>query len=172
MLILKKEGRSKFKKPLGQLHPSIKVIKNDLEKFKVNNDLIISVGDLTTINLQKEGIIPHMGILDNKIERKDSPYENEIVYDKVTLKAHNPPGTITQDLWNTIEEGFRLIKTARYNILIVVDGEEDLAVIPCAIMAPPGSIIIYGQPGEGVVILEVDKLKNKTEKLMDAFEEV
>jgi GTP-dependent dephospho-CoA kinase len=171
VLILKKEGRSKFKKPFGTLYPSIKDLKKKLRVMGINS-LIISVGDLTTINLQKEGIIPQMGILDNKIERKASAYENEIVYDKVTLKAQNPPGTITEDLWDTIEEGFRLIKTAGYNVLIVVDGEEDLAVIPGVITAPPGSVVIYGQPGEGVVLCEVDQLKNKAKKLMETFEEV
>jgi len=40
-----------------------------------------------------------------------------------------------------------------------VDGEEDLAVIPCVLMAPEGSLILYGQPGEGVVLVETDKVK-------------
>jgi hypothetical protein len=38
-------------------------------------------------------------------------------------------------------------------------------------MAPPGSIIFYGQPGEGVVLCEVDKIKEKAEDLIKKLEE-
>ena len=55
-----------------------------------------------------EGIIPDMGIVDNMIERK--PSDHEICYDNVTLKTKNPPGTITDQLWKTIKEGFGLLK--------------------------------------------------------------
>ncbi len=171
MLILKAEGRSEFKKPLGKLYPSIKDVKEHLENFRKENNIIISIGDVTTINLQKEGIIPNMGIVDNRIERRDSEFQNKLVYDKIQLNAENPPGTITQNLWDTIKKGFHIIETSHHNILIVVNGEEDLAVIPCAIMAPYNSIILYGQPGEGVVFCEVDKVKNKAEKLLKKFEE-
>jgi hypothetical protein len=171
VLILKEEGRSEFKKPFGKLYPSIKDLKDNLEKYKRENNLIISIGDVTTINLQKEGIKPDMGIIDNKIERKESEFKNKLVNYNVQLKAENPPGTITRNLWNTIKKGFHLIETSQNNILIIVNGEEDLAVIPCVIMAPSNSIILYGQPGEGVVVCEVDKVKSEAEKLLEKFEE-
>ena len=39
-------------------------------------------------------------------------------------------------------------------------------------MAPSNSIILYGQPGEGVVFCEVDnKVKSEAEKLLEKFEE-
>ena len=41
------------------------------------------------------------------------------------------------------------------DVLILVDGEEDLAVIPLILAAPFGVFILYGQPGEGVVVCEV-----------------
>ena len=34
---------------------------------------------------------------------------------------------------------------------VLVDGEEDLAVIPLVIAAPDGAIVLYGQPRQGVV---------------------
>jgi len=36
-----------------------------------------------------------------------------------------------------------------------VCGEEDLATIPAVVYAPIGSIVIYGQPKEGVVLIKV-----------------
>jgi len=42
-------------------------------------------------------------------------------------------------------------------IAVIVDGEEDLAVIPLSLLMPESSLICYGQPGEGVVALVVDE---------------
>jgi len=166
---LKEEERGAFKNPFGELHSSITEIKNTLKKYKKNNQLIISIGDATTINLIREGIIPDIGIIDNQIERKKSPLENEFGYDHVQLNAANPPGNITPELCKTIKKAFGLYISG-FNILIVVEGEEDLAVLPCIITAPPGTVVLYGQPGEGVVLCEVDKFKDKIEDYLDKFE--
>ncbi|KAF5084010.1 hypothetical protein DSECCO2_83710 [anaerobic digester metagenome] len=168
MLILKKEMRSEFKKPFGKLYPSIEDAEEILKSSIQNGNPIISIGDVTTRNILEAEIIPDMGIVDNKIERK--PSEDEIYYDNITLKTENPPGTITDDLWKTIEKAFQLMDS-KHHVLITVNGEEDLAVIPCAIMAPSGSIILYGQPGEGVVLCEVDKIKKTAERLIKMLEE-
>jgi GTP-dependent dephospho-CoA kinase len=160
VLVLKEEMRSEFKKPIGTLYPSISHAKGSL-LLKGDKSLVISIGD--------EGIIPDIGIVDNMIERE--PSDHEICYDNVTLKTKNPSGTITDQLWKTIKEGFSLVEKAGYNVLIVVEGEEDLSAIPCIVMAPPGSLIFYGQPGEGVVLCEVDKMKEKAEDLIKKLEE-
>jgi len=168
VLILKKEMRSEFKKPIGTLFPSISDAKSSIEEIG-DKSLLISIGDVTTRRMLDEGIVPDVGIVDNLIEREPSDYE--ICYDNVTLKTKNPPGTITDQLWKTIKEGFSLVEKAGYNVLIVVEGEEDLSAILCIVMAPAGSIIFYGQPGEGVVLCEVDKIKEKAEDLIKKLEE-
>ena len=54
--------------------------------------------------------------------------------------------------------------------MIYVDGEEDLAVIPLVIASDEGSIILYGQPGEGVVFREVDQeAKEKARDMLACF---
>jgi uncharacterized protein (UPF0218 family) len=168
VLILKKEMRAEFKKPVGTLYSSISEAKDTINSLG-NKSLIISIGDVTTRNMLDEGITPDVGIVDNMIERQPSDYE--ICYDNVTLKTKNPPGTITDQMWKTIKEGFSLVEKAGYNVLIVVDGEEDLSAIPCMVMAPAGSIIFYGQPGEGVILCEVDEIKEKAEDLIKKLEE-
>jgi uncharacterized protein (UPF0218 family) len=168
VLILKKEMRSEFKKPIGTLFPSISDAKSSIDEIG-DKSLLISIGDVTTRRMLDEGIVPDVGIVDNLIEREPSDYE--ICYDNVTLKTKNPPGTITDQMWKTIKEGFRLVEKAGYNVLIVVEGEEDLSAIPCMVMAPAGSLIFYGQPGEGVVLCEVDKIKEKAEDLIKKLEE-
>lgn len=167
MLILNQKSRSEFKKPIGVLYPSLKDAKVFIDS-KYPDELLISVGDVTTQNLQKAGLIPHLGIIDNVVERKPATYD--VVYDNVTLNVKNPPGVITDELQEAIRKAFQLIKTG-FKVLILVDGEEDLAAIPCALMAPSGSLILYGQPGEGLVVCEVDKVINKVKKLKDKLEE-
>ncbi|HII83526.1 MAG TPA: DUF359 domain-containing protein [Methanobacterium subterraneum] len=167
MLILNQKSRSEFKKPIGVLYPSLSDAKEFIES-KYPDELLISVGDITTQNLQKAGLIPHLGIIDNVVERKPATYD--VVYDNVTLNVKNPPGVITDELQEAIRKAFKLIKTG-FRVLILVDGEEDLAAIPCALMAPSGSLILYGQPGEGLVVCEVDKVINKVKKLKNKLEE-
>jgi len=169
VLKLKEEERGAFKKPFGKIYSSLSEIKNTLEKYKNNHQLIISIGDVTTLNLIKEGIIPDIGIIDEQIERKKSPMDNEFGYDHVELNAANPAGTITPELCKIIKKAIGLYISG-FNVLIVVEGEEDLAVLPCVIIAPPGTVVLYGQPGEGVVLCEVDKFKDKTDEFLDKFE--
>jgi len=167
VLILKKKLRSDFKKPLGDLYPSLDDVE-DFLKSKYADELLISVGDVTTHNLQKAGLIPHLGIIDNIIERNPASYD--VVYDNVTLNVKNPPGVITDELQETIKKAFKLVKSG-FHVLILVDGEEDLAVLPCILTAPSGSLVLYGQPGEGLVVCEVDKVINKVKKFKDKLEE-
>lgn len=167
MLILKKELRSEFKKPFGKIYPSVIDAKEHLKDSLGKNGIVISIGDVTTQNMLNACMVPDIGIVDNKIERRVS--ENEIRYENITLKAENPAGTITDDLQSSIEEAFSSVEKGK--VLIVVEGEEDLAVIPCVIMAPSGSVIFYGQPGEGVVLCEVDKVKKTAEDLIKKLEE-
>lgn len=168
MLILKEEERKAFKKPFGEIYSSVSEIKKTLEKYKNNHQLIISIGDATTSNLIHEGLTPDIGIIDYRVERRKSEKDDELIYNHVQLNAANPPGTITTALWDAINKAFELQKSGS-NVLLVVDGEEDLAVLPCVITAPPGTIVLYGQPGEGVVLCEVDKFKGKAKEFMKKF---
>lgn len=165
MLILPPELRSKLKKPLGDLYSSFQQAVSRLGP----DDFIISVGDVTTKNLVEYGIHPRLAIIDYRIQRKDS--HQEINYPATILKAENPAGTITPDLWETIETALESIAQSSKNFLIIVKGEEDLAVLPCILLAPDDSFILYGQPNQGLVMLKSGKLKNEAEDLINRFEE-
>lgn len=165
MLILQKELRRELKDPLGNLYNSLEEVKDSLSKY----NYIISVGDVTTKNLIESEIYPNLGIIDNRIQRMDS--DHEINYHATILNAENPPGTITKDLWETIDRAISSSKNSKKNFLIVVEGEEDLAVLPSIILAPKNTVLMYGQPNQGLVVVEVEKLKKKAEELINKFEE-
>ncbi|MBR4396427.1 MAG: GTP-dependent dephospho-CoA kinase family protein [Methanobrevibacter sp.] len=130
---------------------------------------LISVGDQTTKNLVDNDLIPDLGIIDNRIQRKDHNYD--IIRTENILNADNPAGTITENLWETIEGAISLTLDDGENRIIVVKGEEDLAVLPCLLIAPEDAVILYGQPNEGLVFVNVFEGKGKAERLMTFFNE-
>ena len=42
-----------------------------------------------------------------------------------------------------------------------VDGEEDLLALPAVLSSPEKSIVVYGQPGEGIVLVRVSAQSKK-----------
>ena len=141
---LNKDTISKLKKPLGKL----------------------SVGDATFNNLTKYELYPDIGIIDNLIQRKN--HNHEVIKAENILKAKNPAGTITDDLWETIGQAMELSGDGNCHV-IEVDGEEDLAVLPCILMASDETTILYGQPNEGLVLLKVYDAKDYAQNLIDTF---
>ncbi len=159
---LNKDVIAELKRPLGKLFPDFEEAIDEITSSK----FLISVGDATFNNLITHDIFPDVGIIDNLIQRKNHNWDY-LPIDKI-LEAKNPAGTITENLWETIEESIAIAKNGD-NQLIVVDGEEDLAVLPCILIAPEDTIILYGQPNEGLVLLNVSDLKEKAQNLLDGF---
>ena len=165
MFILDENLIDEFKKPLGKLYIDFE----DAIPMIKKADFLISVGDQTTKNLLDNDLIPDLGIIDNRIQRKD--HNHDIIRTENILEADNPAGTITEDLWETIEKAISLSLDDRENRIIVVKGEEDLAVLPCLLIAPEDTVILYGQPNEGLVFVNVFEGKDKADKLMTYFNE-
>lgn len=159
MFVLNNNMISEFKKPLGKLYPNFEDAIPDIKKA----DFLISVGDQTTKNLKDNDLTPHLGIIDNRIQRKD--HSHDLIQNNI-LEANNPAGTITDDLWETIESAIKAINTDGLKRQIVVKGEEDLAVLPCILIAPEDTIILYGQPNEGLVYVKASDVKSKAKELM------
>lgn len=165
MFVLDENLIGEFKAPLGKLYVNFE---DAIPKIK-EASFLISVGDQTTKNLLDNDLIPDLGIIDNRIQRKD--HNHNIIQTKNILEADNPAGTITENLWETIDSAISLILEDNENRLIVVKGEEDLAVLPCLLMAPEDAVILYGQPNEGLVFVNVFEAKDKATKLMTYFNE-
>ncbi|RXE56650.1 hypothetical protein ABH15_00230 [Methanoculleus taiwanensis] len=158
MYRLPDEHRDCFKKPFGVLYPDIAGLLPALEGRK-----IYVVGDVVTQNLVKLGITPDVAVIDGFTMR--TPVTRSPLLRSRRVGAWNPAGMITGELITAIEEA-----VADPPRLIVVDGEEDLGVIPMVIAAPIGSAVLYGQPGEGVVLRIVDaKAKEEAASLLRLF---
>jgi GTP-dependent dephospho-CoA kinase len=165
--------RDALKTPFGKLYRcnGEECLRRIVESLK-NPAKIISIGDVTTYNLLKAGVMPDICIVDDRTMRL--PVDHDMR--KGTAHASfrdvsvaNPPGVITQELIDAIRKSMDSGKPVR----IFVDGEEDLAVIPACEYAPVGSVVLYGQPNEGVVAVAVtEEKKRETLSLMEQMESV
>ena len=158
--------RSRLKSPLGLLLLESEVNKKNIQKHISENSYIITVGDRTTEKMLDFGLIPSLQIIDGQEKRikRDIPKNFEVSTD---MTCENPAAEITSQSIETIKQAF-LSKTP---IRITVDGEEDLLVIPVCIYAPENSVVMYGQPNEGLVIVKITpEIRNKTQTLLDSME--
>ena len=78
-------------------------------------------------------------------------------------RVKNPAGTISNSLILALKKCIK-----RKKGWIEIGGEEDLAVLPALAYAPLGRTLLYGQPNEGIVWVEVDEKMRKFAKNMIA----
>ena len=150
MLKLPKYLRKELKKPIGDLHESIDLIQEILQEQLSNEKLVIGIGDVTTKTLVELGLTPQICIVDNLIERR--PVQHNLDHTDNIVYVENPPGVLTDELMELIEDSIKT-STMTNPIIIVVDAEEDLAVLPAILNSPENTYILYGQPKEGVVLV-------------------
>ncbi|UCD13516.1 MAG: DUF359 domain-containing protein [Thermoplasmatales archaeon] len=164
MLVLPEDLRKKLKEPLGNL-----VDEQGLLRLLQNEKKIVTVGDLVTFTLLKNGIEPILCIVDYVLERKEcsSGMKDKIQrFGKKHVQVKNPPGTITDELWNAIGYAYKSLKDGPFRI--EVDGEEDLAALPAIYLAPRDATIIYGLLNKGVVVVKATEAqKSKVKEILD-----
>ncbi len=154
-----------MKVPLGILLPENQTQKNEIQKHLTDNSYIITVGDRTTEKMIDFGLIPSLQIIDGqeKREKREPPkLENA-----TELTVDNPAAQITSQSISAIKKAF----TMKSPVRILVDGEEDLLVLPACVHAPDNAVVMYGQPHEGLVIAKITtEIRNKAQSLLDLME--
>lgn len=160
--------RQKLKSPLGLLirgtsDDTMKKLKELVEREKPSK--IISVGDIVSDSMSRHDIPPHLMILDNKVMREAiTPILLEA---DQTLHLKNPAGTLTDQAWTIVQKSLKQAKRTK----IVVDGEEDLLTLVAVLCAPEKSLVVYGQPKEGIVVVKVtSQTKETVRQIVEAME--
>ena len=112
---------------------------------------------------------PTIAVVDLLVERKQrykSLSDHLLPSGSVVLKATNPPSSLTPSLFQAVKKAFM----GKKPVVILVTGEEDLAVLPVILAAPLKSIVLYGQPSMGIVkIVVTERVKKKTYNLVHKF---
>jgi uncharacterized protein (UPF0218 family) len=157
--------REQMKIPLGILLPEIQANKENILKNISENSFIITVGDRTTQKMIEFDLIPSLQIVDGieKREKREPPK----LANATEITVDNPPAEITLQSIDVIKKAFLMNPPVR----ILVTGEEDLLVLPVCIHAPENSVVLYGQPNEGLVITKITtEIRNKAQSLLDLME--
>ena len=157
--------RNQLKIPLGLLLPENQTDKINIQKHLSKNSYIITVGDRTTKKMIEFGLIPSLQIIDGKEKREKK--EPPKLANAIELTVQNPAAEITSQSIDMIKNAF----TMKSPVRLFVIGEEDLLVLPVCIHAPENSIVLYGQPNEGLVIVKITpEIRNKVQSLLDLME--
>ena len=128
---------------------------------------IVAVGDVSVATLIDMGVIPDIAMVDGMTKRTELDEKVDLSMFDIQLTANNPAGQITPSLIESIEKALRNDQTT----CIDVNGEEDLAPIIVHMLAPIGTNVVYGQPGNGVVLTITNlKTKNRCRDLLSQFE--
>lgn len=151
--------RDELKIPLGVLLRDTS--KENISKHIPQNSYVITVGDATTEKMLNFGFVPSLQIVDGyeKRGKRVPPHSTA-----TKLFCDNPAAQITPQSIETIKQAL----ATKPPVQILVNGEEDLLVIPVCIYAPEDSVVLYGQPNEGLVIVPItQEIRNKTKNLVN-----
>ena len=159
-----------LKKPLGKLLLDRDITERKLRKDALaNNQKLITIGDRTTERVISFNIFPNLAIIDGMERRqvKNSTISSRAIGKKsvgyTRISCINPPGSITKEAVDKIKFALSVEK----NFILQIVGEEDLLTLPVCYFAPGNTIVCYGQPLEGLVIIKVDQsIKRKAKELM------
>ena len=150
------EQRQTFAQPLDRLIAGtreetipkvIELIKGYQEKF--NEIRCYLVGDIVTQDFLSNDYLKSLVkicIIDEMTQREFVEIDLGTQFEEI-IEIKNPTGTINKSNWKVIEE---VINSQKNTVIKVIEGEEDLLVIPLILKLPLlkdcKQLVFYGQP--------------------------
>lgn len=161
--ILPEGLREDLREPLGQVVGSVEAILED------SAGPVVAVGDVVTGHLLDASVEPLVSIIDGRTERKavDESLRRRLPL-QTGRSVPNEAGTLSGEL---VAATVTAIDDGEPGRVLTVDGEEDLAALPAVLAAPENAVVVYGQPGEGMVRAIVDEAtRTRVRGLLDQFD--
>jgi len=156
---LTEKARLFLKKPQGLLltRNVLEKTKKILKKAKI--PFVCLVGDYTTQFFEKNNLKFDIAVIDHRIIRQKTDF---LYKKKPVFAARNKRGFITPSLYRALKKAIKNKKG-----LVKVAGEEDLAAVALVLTLPLGSLVFYGQPYKGNVVIKIDEeIKEKFYRLL------
>ncbi len=147
----------KLKTPFGKLikgPPEETIPQLERMILETKPPRVVAVGDVVSRETLKAGVRVDLRIVDNRSMRKDLSASTYPASKEYSVK--NPAGLITLEAKKIIQEAI-----PEERAIIFVEGEEDLLVLPVILEVPSRSLVLYGQPHEGLVAVTVTPEKKK-----------
>ena len=126
---------------------------------------VITVGDTTTERLVGLGHVPYISVTDCKEKRIIKTSKFEYPVDK-TIHIQNKPGELSEQVVMEVRKLILASENGDIKIRMIIDGEEDLVALPFLMYSPNDWVICYGQPNEGLVIVQVTEESRKKAALI------
>ncbi len=144
-------ARDAFKEPMGPVFTEVS------ELLDGADGPVIAVGDVVTFHLLRADRAPDVALVDGRTEREAVDPDVAAALDEFPPDSvvPNDPGTLSAELVGALVSAVRAAAGGERTV-ISVEGEEDLATLPAVLAAPEGALVVYGQPGEGMVRVAVD----------------
>jgi len=135
--------RGELKAPLGPVFTDAEALLADAGRP------LLAVGDVVTYHLAAAGATLDLAVVDGQTERETVTEEVRAGLPALDCRVEvsNEAATLSAALVSALVDAVASDET----VLVVVDGEEDLAALPLFLLAPEGATVVYGQPGEGMV---------------------
>ncbi len=161
-LCLPKKSRDEFKEPLGAEMDETELDRTDTQTR------FITIGDVVSLTFRRHGVRPLLSIYDGSTERTEMIDFVKLVEGEAKEVVRNPAGHITAEMANAVRRGIE----GEFD-LIRVDGEEDLAMIPCLLYAEEGTVVVYGMPGRCMMAVTTDgAVRKRVAELAAKMEEL
>lgn len=151
-MALDEKTREKLKEPFGALLDSSIALQ---AIWASRPPLIIAVGDETIFRLLQNGVTPDIAAYDLKCKRKpvqDDVRKAILASAEKPIKVKSPAGEITREL--SEEANAALLRGRGW---IQIEGEDDLSALLFMARAQDGAVVLYGQPGKGMVWVQVNE---------------
>ena len=154
-----------LKNPFGILIHDKYITREKIKTVLKNAGRVISVGDCTTDRLISLDIIPDILVIDG-IERRTK--RSHGLHSKIMaakeLHCSNPPGSISKEAFLVLHQALAM----QGPVKVIVDGEEDMLALPIIAIAGEKAVVLYGQPLEGIVAVNINpEMQTKAKNLMD-----
>lgn len=166
--------RGELKTPLGDVIYGSSVDTSQAGRSVINRlradnpPLVVSVGDIVTRTLNELTYPPDISFIDNITARKAIRFHH--VADELRGPYRNPAGTIQAHIAYKYATAVADVIIEDRHIQFEIEGEEDLLGLPAIMLAPLGSVVLYGLVDRGVVYVRVDAaLKNYCRTLLGRF---
>lgn len=149
------EARTLLREPWGNIITDARALSKSAR--------IIAIGDACTVHLLKAKITPYLAIFDLKTER--APVDDEV---QKTLNEKYPHPRVYENYPGTLSDKILLDapKIMETGGSIKIIGEEDITALAFMQFLDKKTILVYGQPGKGMVVVEGN---NTTKKRLELF---
>ena len=156
-IILNENQKDFLREPQGKIIDKHQDLLDILSEYQPTNTCL--VGDITLSHFLERNLPFNLGFYDGKTQRQPNNKVEELASDDPTNFLTNKPGTINPQIIDTYKS-----LSNNSNQIVKVKGEEDLIAVALVLLQPLQSVVVYGQPDKGLVVIEISEEKKELMK--------